>query len=205
MSRTKGSKNKPKSDADLTKEFIKEHTPAPVAGNPKFNLNEVEPSETIGSVVAAGAVLPEDLELDSMLDSLGVPEAHFDDAEPKGAVAVKEKFRAELLSEAVDGIKIATTRQEITDQAYLAKAEGCDSIEATLPAIRSITRDPSIETVGYFMYHDIKVYLEGHVARARARDKQTMEQRNFGHSRVVDREKEIKAKIRALEVELEQV
>ena len=34
--------------------------------------------------------------------------------------------------------------------------------------------------MGYFSYHDIKVYLDGEQDRAIARDKQTIEARLFG-------------------------
>lgn len=201
MARTKGAKNKIKTDRELTQEFISTHTP-PKAGNPLFNLIDVEPSQTIGIDVAPGAVLPEDLELERSLSSMTGTLPDIDDPEPIGSVVKKEIELREMLSEKVDDYKPATTRQEITDQVYLAKSEGCNSIEATLKAIRSICRDQSLESVGYFMYHDIKVYIEGFVEKAKARDKQTIEQKLFGHSSEAERQKLIKDKIRALEAEL---
>lgn len=201
MARTKGSKNKAKTDRELTQEFISDH--APVAGNPKFNLNNIEPSETIGSDVAAAAVMPEDLELDRTLNALVADLPHLDDVEPIGSVVQRTKEKVDMLSDVVDDYKPATTRQEIMDQTQLAKIEGCDSIEATLKAIRTICRDPALESVGYFMYHDIKVYIEGSMDASKARDRLTIEQKLFSNSHEAERRKEIKNKIKLLEAELE--
>ncbi len=155
------------------------------------------------SEVAAAAVMPEDLELDRMLASLTADVPDIADPEPIGSVVVKERVKLELLREAVEDYKPASTRQEIMDQVYLAKTEGCDSIEATLLAIRSICRDSSLESVGYFMYHDIKVFIEGRASEAMARDRRTVEQVNFGHSSMAEKNKLIRDKIKALEAELE--
>ena len=52
------------------------------------------------------------------------------------------------------------------------------------------------------MYHGIKVYLIGAFERARARDKMTIEQKIFGQSDELARQKEIKAQIVKLQAQL---
>jgi len=202
MARTKGSKNKPKVIDDIpenTGAFFDERT---IAANPMFNLNSVEPSQTIGQEIASSAILPEDLELERSLQAMitDIPDIEPD---PIGAVVVKERPKREMLGEVVEGYKPATTFDEMREQIHMAKQEGCDSIEATKTLAVKVCRDPLMPKVGYFWYHDIKVYIEGSFAEAKKRDSQTIEQRTFGHTRESDRAKEIRAKIRELEAQLD--
>lgn len=190
MARTKGAKNKPK------------EAPAITGGNPDFNLTGVEPSETIGRDVAPGAVMPEDLELERSLQSMVSDVPPIDDPEPIGSVVKKEIEKREMLGDHVDDYKPASTLEELREQVFLAKSEGCDSLEITPDLAKKICRDPSLEKVGYFIYHDIKAYLVGHFEKAKARDNVTIERRLFGHSTEAERKKMITDKIKALEQEL---
>ena len=189
MARPKGSKNKVKSPLEET-------------GNSDFNLTNVVPSNTIGKDIAPGAVLPEDLELDRMLASLDSAAPPIDDPEPIGSVVKKEVEKREMLGDHVENYKPASTLEELREQVYLAKSEGCDSLEIEADLAKRICRDPTLETVGYFLYHDIKAYLVGCFNKAKARDNMTIEKRLFGVSTEAERQKVIKDKIKALEQEL---
>lgn len=154
MARPKGSKNKAKE----------------MAGNPDFNLNQVEPSNTM-SDIAPGALMPEDLEFDRHLEAIeAMP--FIDDPEPAGSVVKIVKDQPELLRHAIgEEYKPATRPEELREQIHMAKVNGCDSIEASKDLCSYMCRDKSYETVGYFIYHDIKVYLDGQFEKAQARDK----------------------------------
>ncbi len=168
MSRTKGSKNKLKIDA----------------GNPDFNLNEVEPTDVLAT--APSAPLPEDYELERTLADLGRqnPMPDISDPDPPGAIVRKEADRREMLGDAVIDYTPASTKTELDEQIHLAKCEGCDSIEATLVLAKQICRDKLLEQVGYFLYHDIKVYIAGSFAQAKKRDNTSIEHKLFGASQI---------------------
>ncbi len=170
MARTKGSKNKPKVAIE--------------AGNPDFNINKVEPTDVLS--VAHSAPQPEDYELERTLADLGRqnPMPEISDPDPPGAVVRKETIAREMLGDAVIDYTPASTKAELDEQVHLAKCEGCDSIEATKTLAKQICRDKLLEQVGYFMYHDIKVYIEGAFEQAKKRDNQTIENRLFGASQI---------------------
>lgn len=152
---------------------------------------------------AAAAIVPEDLELERSLQTMTAALPELDDVEPIGSVVKIERPRLEMLSEVASDYRPANSRQEILDQVHLAKVEGCDSIEATLPAIRQICRDSSLESVGYFLYHDVKVFIEGRASDVKIRDGGSIESKIFRNSKEDDRKAHVRAKIKALEAELE--
>lgn len=90
----------------------------------------------------------------------------------------------ELLSEVMD-VQPASTVNELMEQVHLAKESGCDSIEATPTLVRHYCRKKYPSDVGYFVFHDIKVYIAGFFDQANKRDKETVEQRTFGASKVL--------------------
>ena len=94
MSRTKGSKNKPKHD------FLSLSNNN--AGNPAFNIKEAKPSETIGKNIAPGAILPEDMELERSLQSMTThADPVFDvigDEDPTVGVVKKTIEKREMLN-----------------------------------------------------------------------------------------------------------
>ena len=169
MSRTKGSKNKAKVIS---------------GGNPDFNLNEVEPTDIL--TTAPSAPQPEDYELERTLASLGRdnPMPEISDPDPIGAVVKKEIPQREMLGDNVTDYKPASTFEELRDQIHFAKIEHCDSIEVTKTLAQKVCRDPLLEQVGYFMYHDIKVYIEGAFEQSKKRDNQSIESRLFGGSQI---------------------
>lgn len=168
MARPKGAKNKIKIEQ----------------GNPDFNLSGVEPTDVLA--VAPSAPMPEDYELERTLAELGrqhsIPD--ISDPDPAGAVVKREIERREMLGDSVSDYKPAATFEELRNQVHFAKSEGCDSIEATRALAKQVCRDKLLEQVGYFMYHDIKVYLEGAFEQAKKRDNQTIEHKLFGASQI---------------------
>lgn len=165
--RTKGSKNKPKIEA----------------GNPAFNLTSVTPSNTIGHAIAPGAIMPEDLEFERQLEQMNseMPPP-IDDPDPASVTVKAEKPKREMLADAIENYKPASTDDEFRNQLHEAKYHGCDSIEVTEKIGIRYCRDPQLKTVGYFMFHDVKCYLEGAWEKATSRDKQTIQQRVFGNT-----------------------
>jgi hypothetical protein len=172
--RLKGSKNKPKAQK-------LSHDPNILKGNDDFKL-----TEEIKAKVAAhsfAAVTDEDLALDREIEALAAeqPQVNVSDVAP--ALEVKRtKDVVNHLKEIVDGYKEASTMAELTEQVHVAKAEGCDSIEASPTLVRQIFRkdyDYIEKNVGYGIYHDIRIYIAGHFDKHKGADVQTMEQRLF--------------------------
>ncbi len=170
MARTKGSKNKPKVAIE--------------GGNPDFNITQVEPTDVLS--VAHSAPQPEDYDLERTLADLGRqnPMPDISDPDPVGSVVKRQVEQREMLGDVVTDYKPASTFEELRNQVHFAKSEGCDSIEATKTLAKQVCRDKLLEQVGYFMYHDIKVYLEGAFEQASKRDNQTIENRLFGASQI---------------------
>lgn len=135
--------------------------------------------------IASAAVTAEDLAFERELQAMAneLPPV-IDDPDPVGSIVKHEPDRPELLRFAVEDYKPAATDLDLREQIHTAKMNDCDSIEATLPLAKRFCKDPSLETVGYFVMHDIKVYVEGAYEKAKARDQQTVEQRNFGGSKI---------------------
>ncbi len=168
MARTKGSKNKVKIDG----------------GNPDFNIADVEPTDVL--TTAPGAILAEDYELERTLADLDRqhPTPDISDPDPPGAIVKKDVERREMLGDTIKDYKPASTFEELRNQIHYAKSEGCDSIECTKTLGKQVCRDKLLEQVGYFMYHDIKVYLEGAFEQSKKRDNQSIESRLFGASQI---------------------
>lgn len=172
MGRPKGSKNKGAAPTDK--------------GDPRFNINEVTPSSTIGKGdLAAAAITDEDLALDRELEMMSRnTEPDVSDVDP-GVSIKKEVQDYTHLAEVIDDYKPAMTLQELEDQVTLAKHHECDSIYASPKVIRYYTKKDYPDKVGYFIFKDIKVYIEGFFEQSKKRDSQTMEQKIFGDSKTV--------------------
>lgn len=194
MSRTKGSKNKPRNHQFTS---ISNSN----SGNPAFNIAQVEPSQTLGEKIAPGAVLPEDMELERTLQSISAPLPDIDSDPTIGAVR-KAIDHKEMLGDVVTDYKPASTMEELREQAHMAIVEGCDSIEITRELAKRVCRDPQLETVGYFHYHNVKAYIVGQKDDAKKRDSLTIEQRTFGNSSKDDRQEALRLQIRKLEDQL---
>lgn len=182
MSRTKGSKNKPKI-AQVAQ------PPSTAPGNPDFNLNDAEPVDPdwqhpidkkpihppTNEIRAQSAITDEDRALDRELEQMSNENPPLAiDPEPAGVTAKAEKIIDDHLQDHVENYKPASTINEIMSQVSEAKVSGCDSITATLQLSKYYVKDGSLDRVGYFMFHDIKVYVDGHREKAMKRDKLTL-------------------------------
>lgn len=178
MGRTKGSKNRPK-EIDP----FKPHPPPDgIKGNPEFNLNNAEPVEVdwthpidTSKVQAQATVTDEDRALDRELERLAnenPPPAI--DPEPPNIEAKPEKKIDYHLEDEIDDYKPASTINEIMSQVVEATSLGCDSITATLRLAKYYVKDGSLERVGYFMFKNMKVYVEGFREMAMKKDKRTL-------------------------------
>ena len=177
MARPKGSKNKALSAT------------IPTGGNPVFNLNSVTPEDIAATTQAMlqphsdmATFTAEDAALDAELNRMSAMNELPPDVEPEpmGTTVSKPKEVREMLSSVFTDLQPAQTDQDLRDQVYQAKLEGCDSIEATLAIAKRFCRDPLLEKVGYFIYHDIKVYIVGKHADVKKRDSISTEEKLFG-------------------------
>lgn len=93
-----------------------------------------------------------------------------------------EKDHKEMLRDYMDEeYRPASTINELEDQCFQAKQLDCDSIEATEKLIRYWCKGVMYpERTGYFIYKDIKVYIEGWAEESKKRDKMEMEEKLFG-------------------------
>ncbi len=85
---------------------------------------------------------------------------------------VKEKNTSIMLCDHLD-VKPASTINELMDQCHQAKAYGCDSIYGTEAIIKHYCRNHYPTDVGYFIFHNIKVYIPGFFEQAVKRDNLT--------------------------------
>ncbi len=167
MARTKGAKNRPR----ITEPMIDQVNMPEAAGNPLFNVADVEPTDVLS---AASVMTDEDRAIDRELERMAteVPPMPVIDNGPE--ITVKpEKIVRELLS-AHEDVSPAATVNELLDQVHRAKEAGCDSVEATPALVRHYCRKVYPSDVGYFVFHDIKVYIEGFFAEASKRDRRTL-------------------------------
>lgn len=144
-------------------------------GNPKFKM----PSEDEFAQFAP--VTDEDLELERSLDEIAKSRPAIDQGP---AMELKpEKVNINHLREYVDNYAPASTHPELLEQVHLAKANDCDSIDATATLVRQTFRkdfDKIEKDIGYGIYADIFVYIEGHFEKTKGRDKLTIDQKLHG-------------------------
>lgn len=123
------------------------------------------------------------MELDRQLNEMAKERQMPQVSDNATAIEVKKmRENLEHLKAHVEDYKPASNMAELTEQVHVAKGEGCDSIEATPTLVRQIFRkdyDYIEKNVGYGIYHDIRVYIDGHFDKHKGADTQTMEQRLF--------------------------
>ncbi len=121
----------------------------------------------------------EDAELDRELEAMAreqEPEAPID--RDQTVTVVAERVVKNLLSDVIE-IGPAATINDLMDQCHQAKMHGCDSIYGTDTIIKHYCKALPTD-VGYFVFHNIKVYMVGHFEQAMKRDNQTIQQKVFG-------------------------
>ncbi len=171
MGRPRGSKNKITVPAQILEK-----------GNPDFQITP-EMDEAAKEKIAMSAITDEDIALDRELEMMSrnsTPD--FSDVEPPPLKKSIEPYT--LLSEYEDDYKPATSLHELDDQVFRAKQNDADSIEADPKIIRYFTKKDYPDKVGYFIYHDIKVYIAGFFAQSKLREQVTIEQKLFGASKI---------------------
>lgn len=131
----------------------------------------------------APAVTPEDLALDRELDQIAKErQPPVSDNAPSMEVQKPREF-LEHLSSHVDGEYMpASTMAELQEQVHLAKSVGADTIDGTEALVKQIFRhdfEKIKASIGYGIFHDIRVYIAGKFEALRNMDKQTMEQKLF--------------------------
>ncbi len=165
--RKKGSKNKPKA-VDMLK------------GNDTFKLTPAMEAQAMREYSHA-AVTDEDLALDRELEAMAKDQPQISDNGPVLEVK-RTKDVIEHLREVVEKYTPASNMAELTEQVHVAKSEGCDSIDGTPTLVRQIFRkdyEYIEKNVGYGIYHDIRIYIDGYFDKHKGADSQTMEQRLF--------------------------
>jgi hypothetical protein len=95
-----------------------------------------------------------------------------------------EKQKRDTLRNHVENYQSAKSLIELEEQVHQAKMLEIDSIEATPALVRHFCKreyDFIRENVGYFIYKDIRVYIDGLFEQNKNADKLTMEQKMHGH------------------------
>lgn len=134
---------------------------------------------------AVGAITAEDLALDRSLEALANEMPPEISEGSSFNLIKKEKTSNEMLAEHVENYHPAQTVNELMEQVHLAKQVGADSIEASPEIIRSYTRKSGYpDDVGFFFFQDIKVWIPGFFDTHSRKERETMEQRLFGHSKI---------------------
>ncbi len=112
------------------------------------------------------------------------PQMPIDDEDP--GIEVKPlKARHDLLSMEVE-VKPAASLAQLDEQVFHAKQIGCDSVEATKALVKAMNRVgyEAVEKMGFFLYHDIKVFISGSYEDSKKKSSLTMEQALFGNSKI---------------------
>jgi hypothetical protein len=118
----------------------------------------------------------EDMELDRKLEQMAkrapVEESNIQ-------VVVPEKKTRDVLRNYTENYKPASSIMELDDQCFQAQSHDIDSTEATEAVVKHFCKSSfsEVKKVGYFIYKNIRVYIDGHFEQNKDADKLTMEQR----------------------------
>lgn len=152
-------------------------------GNPNFNLKDAKPVPNWQDIVAGPTA--EDLAFEASIQNESaehIPQLS-DPDEYQPVKKVNEPYT--LLSEFVENFTPAKSLAELDKHVELCKrVYECDSTYATPAMVQYFDKKNFPPKVGYIIYKDIKVYMEGFFEQSKVRDKQTIEQRLFGGSKV---------------------
>jgi len=169
---TSGTKRKRRTKAEMEAD---RKVTAKSKGNPKFKM----PSEDEFAQFAP--VTDEDLELERSLDEIAKSRPAIDQGP---AMELKpEKVNINHLREYIEDYAPASTHPELLEQVHLAKANECDSIDATATLVKQTFRkdfDHIQDKTGYGIFHDIKVYIDGYFEKNKNVDKLSIDQKLHG-------------------------
>lgn len=129
----------------------------------------------------------EDREIDQMLER----QAKRNIIQDMGAdTALKfEPVKRDILRNHVENYKPASSIAELEDQVFQAKNNDIDSVEGTPALVRYFCKreyDYVANKVGYFIYHDIRVYIDGFFEKNKDADKLTIEAKMHGGGSKID-------------------
>lgn len=177
---------------------VKETKPThPGAGNPDFKLTPELESEAMDNYfnevtqenAPRGSDLSsytaEDMELDHKLEQIA-KQAPIDDV-PTTIIVPEKKIR-DVLRNHVDDYKPADSIMVLEDQVFQAMQLEIDSIEGTEKIVRHFCKTSfnEVQKVGYFIYKNIRVYIDGYFEQNKDADKVTMEQRLHSGGQKID-------------------
>ncbi len=154
-------------------------------GNDSFKLTPAMEARAMADYAentgTMSALTAEDIALDRELEAMAKDQPQVSDNGPVMEVK-RTKDVIEHLREVVEKYTPASNMAELTEQVHVAKSEGCDSIDGTPTLVRQIFRkdyEYIEKNVGYGIYHDIRIYIDGYFDKHKGADSQTMEQRLF--------------------------
>lgn len=130
-------------------------------------------------------ITKEDQELDLILERAAKSNP-IQDLGPEIILKPEHKKR-DVLRNHIENYKPASTLMELEEQVSMAKQNDIDSIEATAALVRHIFKssfDHIQKTVGYGIYKDIRVYIDGFFNDHKDADSMTMERKLHGGSKI---------------------
>lgn len=142
------------------------------------SLVDAEVTPAPRGTIAQAAITQDDREIDQMLERMAKTNP-IQDLGPE-VVLKREPIKRDTLRNHVDGYKPASTIMELDEQVFQAKGLDIDSIEGTSALVRHFCKrefEYIKANVGYIIYHDIRVYIDGFFEQNKDADKMTMEQR----------------------------
>lgn len=164
-----------------------------MADEAHFENTEIVPRETYvpnktrlkdlpGDLIS---VTNEDREIDQMLEQ----QAKRNPIQDMGheTMLVREPTKRDILRNYVKDYKPASSISELDDQVFQASNNDIDSIEATPALVRYFCKrefDYIKDNVGYFIYHNIRVYIDGFFEKNKDADRLTIEQKMHGGSKL---------------------
>lgn len=152
-------------------------------GNPDFKITPEIEAE-VNERMAQSAITDADLEFERELQMMNRDAAPSVSDQDPGVEVRKSIEPYTMLSEYLEGCKPAATPNELDKQIFQAKKLDCDSVECTSDLFKYYNRSGDIKGVGYFLYHNIKVYIAGFFEQSKKKDLESTEFRNFGASKV---------------------
>lgn len=156
---------------------------AALAGNKDFSLADPVVKQNIQeTVIDFAPITQEDIALDQELEQLAAKRPQVSDSGPAPDVQ-KARETLDHLAEHMDGEYMpASTMAELQEQVHQAKQFGADSIDGTEALIKQIFRndfDKIKDSIGFGIYHDIRVYIHGKFESLRNAGKLSMQQKLF--------------------------
>ncbi len=184
--RPKGSKNKPKDDFVIEAPVEIQQVPGHIYNDMKsmgMDMTNVRiKPEAPKPEKAAAAFDPSMLDIDRKLEELAFSQPDISDMNLD--VKMKpESVNSDFLGDHMEDYKPAENIAQLEEQVFLALSQDCDSIEGSEKLIRYYTKkefELIQNSIGYFIYKNVKVHLPGWFKKAQMRDKKNLYLDNKG-------------------------